>query len=85
MDFLQLTTSTAPTARTCLPEWSPLPTAHLSPGQLSSALAEAQEHCAALIDDTTSAARTHAASLADFADHASRLDRDLATRLGGGL
>ena len=85
MNFLQLTTSTARTARTCLPEWSPVPTAHLSPGQLSTALAEGQERWAALVDATTRAARNHTASLADFADHASDLDRDLAARLGGGL
>jgi len=85
MDFLQISSDTAPTARTSLPDWPDLPTAHLSPGKLSSALAEEQQRWAALIDDTTTAVRAHTTALADFAEDVRDLDEDLATALGGGL
>ncbi|SDS84438.1 hypothetical protein [Corynebacterium timonense] len=83
MGFLQLSTATAATARSCLPDWSSPPRAQLSPGALSSALTAAQERWALLIDATAAATHTHTASLAAFAEEAHRLDSLLAARLGG--
>lgn len=83
MGFLQLSTATADTARTCLPDWPAPPRAHLSPGALSSALAAAQEKWALLIDATAAATHAHTDSLATFAGEVVRLDGQLAALLGG--
>ncbi|WP_342318523.1 hypothetical protein [Corynebacterium mayonis] len=85
MSYLKFTTATAETARNSLPPWPNLPTAHLSPGSLSAALAEVQAQEHSLIKATAAATRAHTAALADFTQKAQRLDSALARRLAGKL
>lgn len=78
MTFLQLTTDTAPAARSCIRSFTTLPSAHLSPSRSASALASLQDTELLLIDDVTSRLDTHLHDVAEFASKVEQTD----TRFG---
>lgn len=67
MTFLQLTTDTAPAARSCIRSFTALPAARLSPSRSASALASLQDVEHLLVDDVTSRLDTHLHDVAAFA------------------
>lgn len=74
MTFLQLTTDTAPAARSCIRSFTTLPTACLSPSRSASALTSLQEVEHMLIDDVTSRLDTHLHDVAAFASKVEQVD-----------
>ena len=78
MTFLQLTTDTAPAARSCIRSFSTLPAAHLSPSRSSLAFASLQDTELLLVDGLTSRLATHLRDVAAFASKVEQVD----TRLG---
>ena len=78
MTFLQLTTDTAPAARSCIRSFTALPAAHLSPSRSASALTSLQDVEHLLIDECTSRLDTHLREVAAFASKVEQTD----TRLG---
>lgn len=81
MTFLQLTTDTAPAARSCIRSFTVLPTAHLSPSRSASALTSLQDVEHLLVDDVTSRLDTHLREVAAFASEVEQAD----ARFGKGL
>lgn len=78
MTFLQLTTDTAPAARSCIRSFTVLPTTHLSPSRSASALTSLQDNELLLIDECTSRLDTHLREVAAFASEVEQTD----TRFG---
>lgn len=74
MTFLQLTTDTAPAARSCIRSFTTLPTAHLSPSRSASALTSLQDVEHLLVDDVTSRLDTHLHDVAAFASKVEQTD-----------
>lgn len=74
MTFLQLTTETAPAARSCIRSFTTLPTARLSPSRSATALASLQDTEHLLIDGTTSRLDTHLHDVAAFASEVVQTD-----------
>ena len=81
MAFIELTTSTAPTARRCIRSFAAPPVAHLRPSRSAAALASLQRQEHGRIDATTSRIATHLEDVASFASEVERLDTSLSRRL----
>lgn len=81
MTFLELTTKTAPAARSCVRSFSALPTTRLRPSRSASALLSLQDKEHLRIDATTSLMSTHLAEVAAFAAEVEQVD----ARFGEGL
>lgn len=81
MTFLELTTDTAPAARSCIRSFSPLPTTYLRPSRSASALQSLQETELLRIDAHTSLLASHLEEVAAFASKVEQVD----TRFGKGL
>ena len=81
MTFLQLTTDTAPAARSCIRSFTTLPTAQLSPSRSASALASLQDVEHLLVDDVTSRLDTHLHDVAAFASEVEQADIRLGKEL----
>ena len=74
MTFLQLTTDTAPAARSCIRSFTTLPTARLSPSRSASALTSLQDVEHLIVDDVTSRLDTHLHDVAAFASKVEQTD-----------
>lgn len=81
MTYLELSDSTARTARSHIPIPPTLPEAALSPSRSAAALCSAQRKEHLLIDATVRTLATHLASIARFADSACETDAELAKAL----
>ena len=81
MTYLELTTTTAPAARSCLRAFPTLPSAHLRPSRSAAALASLQRTEHSRIDATTSRITTHLEDVAAFALEVERLDTSLGRKL----
>ena len=77
MTYLELTTTTAPAARSCLRAFPTLPSSHLRPSRSAAALASLQRTEHSRIDATTSRMSSHFEAVAAFADRVEQLDGDL--------
>lgn len=77
MTYLELTTTTAPAARSCLRAFPTLPSAHLRPSRSAAALGSLQRTEHSRIDATTSRMSSHLEAVAAFADRVEQLDGDL--------
>lgn len=81
MSILELSTTTAPTARSHLPDFTPIPTPQLSRGTASSALSSLQARELLLIDDSSNHLTDTLHAVARFADRVVQLDTDLGKAL----
>ena len=74
MTFLQLTTETAPAARSCIRSFTTLPAARLSPSRSATALSSLQDTEHLLVDGTTSRLDTHLHEVVAFASEVEQTD-----------
>lgn len=81
MSFLELTTATAPTARSHLPDFTPLPSAQLSTGASAAALSSMQDREHLLIDATLNRLASTLEKVGRFADQVERIDTNLGSAL----
>lgn len=81
MTFLELTTQTAPAARSCIREFDALPAAHLRPSRSSTALSLLQDKELPLIRAIMSRCVAHLESVAAFASEVEQLDAALGEEL----
>ena len=81
MNYIELNTDTADTARNALPPFTPLPRTSLPAGLTAVALERFQASAHMLIDAHLNAAATRCSAIATFADRVHAVDADTATTL----